>query len=306
MENHAHAIAAVSFVLVILAGVVGAYYWFTAGKAEPRVYRIVASESVGGLQPSAPVTFKGLVVGHVQRVAFSDRHPAKVKIVFSVQRDALVTESTYAVLARQGIVGGTVLALKLGEGSRARLETSRQSLARIPLREGYWAQLKSGALQSLNRISSVLDRLQQVLDQDNRQHFAAILAQLDQATQKFVKIERRLLPVLNALPGLMDVVRQTLVQSQTLLARASQLAQAARQPLKKVGAAADAMQAVMRTFQQQLLPDLSRLSDSLARTSRALRKLSQQLQAHPQSLLFGAPEPAPGPGEPGFDRRDGR
>lgn len=305
MENRSHAIVAVSFLIVCLLGTAAGYYWLTARPDEPRHFRILTDLSVGGLQAQSPVTFKGLLVGHVQRVDLAEQQPAKVEILFTVRREAVMTESTYAVIASQGIVGGTALALKLGAGSRERLQTSRQAPARIPLRKGYLARLKNKAMTTLNSLKEVLARLQAVLDADNRQHFAAILAQLDEATRKLVTIESRLMPFVTALPGLAEKLRKTLAKSQTFLARASQAAQTAHQSLAQIRKTAETAQALLRQIRRQL-PEFARLSDSLLRTSRALRKLAKQLQAHPQSLIFGAPSPPPGPGEPRFGNQEAR
>lgn len=306
MENRSHAIVAVTFLVVFSAGAVVVYYWLAANQGEPRYYRVVTGQSVGGLQAQSPVTFKGLLVGHVQSVDFAEQQPAKVEIVFSVRPDAMVTESTYGVLARQGIVGGIALALKLGEGSRSRLETSREQPAQIPLREGLLARVKEKGMESLTRINHILARVEALLGEDNRAHLSAILRQLDQATRQLVAIEKRLLPVMDALPGLVETAQQTLEQSQALLANAAELAESAEQPIEQIGETAETAQVFMREITQDVLPEISRLSDSLERTARSLRQLSQQLQARPQSLIFGAPEPQPGPGEPGFGTGDSR
>src|SRR5699024_4115028 len=137
-------------------------------------------------------------------------------------------------------------------------------------------------------------------------HLGAIIAQLDEVTRQLVTIESRLLPTVQTLPSLVDKVGQTREQSQVLLARVSELATAAEQPVGQCGETAETAQAFMRDLNQQLLPEITRLSDNLARTSRSLRQLSQQLQARPQSLIFGAPAPPPGPGEPGFGTQDAR
>lgn len=306
MENRAHAVIAVTFLIVFSAGAVMIYYWLAQGPGEPRYYRIATSQSVGGLEVQSPVTFKGLLVGHVQTIGFDAQHPAKVEIVFSVQPDAMVTVSTYAVLQREGIVGGTALVLKLGEGSRARLETRRDAPARIPLRKSLLARIQNKGMESLSRINHILARMQVLLDKDNRKHLSAILSQLDQATRKLVMIEDRLLPVTRKLPALIASTQQALEQSQVLLTHASRLAESAQQPVEQIGETAETAQATMRQITQQMLPEIARLSDSLARTSQSLRELSQQLQANPESLIFGAPEPQPGPGEPGFGTGDAR
>jgi phospholipid/cholesterol/gamma-HCH transport system substrate-binding protein len=59
MENRAHAIVAVVFLLVFSAGAVLVYYWLADRPDEPLAYEIVTSESVDGLAEQSDVRFKG-------------------------------------------------------------------------------------------------------------------------------------------------------------------------------------------------------------------------------------------------------
>ncbi|HET7370892.1 MAG TPA: MlaD family protein [Gammaproteobacteria bacterium] len=311
MENKSHAIIAVTFLIVFSFAAILVYYWLSHQEPEPHLYKIVTSQGVGGLQAKSPVTFKGLLVGHVQKVSFDEQDPAKVDVLFTVSADTLVTESTYAVLQMQGITGGKALALKLGEGARKPLKTSHDNPALIPLHKGLLAKLQSVARKDLKKINDIISSVQALLNDKNQKHLAQTIEQIDAATRKIVTIENNLMPVVKTLPKLAKSAQQTLDQSHALLAQATELAQAAKKPIKKAGDAADALANLTATgeqiatkLQRQTLPDIDQLSDSLLHTSESLQQLSQQLQTNPQSLIFGAPKPQPGPGEPGFGSQD--
>ena len=49
-----------------------------------------------------------------------------------------------------------------------------------------------------------------------------------------------------------------------------------------------------------LAPRLNELGSELSATSRQLKRVLQMVEESPQSLVFGAPRPSPGPGEAGF------
>lgn len=307
MENRSHAIIAVSFLIFFSIAAILVYYWLSHQQPEPRLYKIVTSQSVGGLAVKSPVYFKGLLVGHVQEIAFDKKDRAKVDVLFTVAKGVLVTKSTYAVTQLQGITGGSALALKLGKGSREPLKTSEDNPARIPLHEGLLAKLQSVGRKDLKKINDIISSAQQLLNDRNQQHLANTIQQLDEATKKIVAIENQLLPVVKMMPGLAKSAKQTLDQSHALLARANDLAEAAKKPIKKVGDAADSLAAltasgehIANTMAHQTLPDIDKLSESLLRTSKSIDALSEQLQANPQSLIFGGSKPKPGPGEPGF------
>ncbi|HCX33853.1 MAG TPA: MCE family protein, partial [Rhodocyclaceae bacterium] len=49
------------------------------------------------------------------------------------------------------------------------------------------------------------------------------------------------------------------------------------------------------------LPRANALLRELAAGARSLRRLAEEIESEPQSLVFGRRSPAPGPGESGFE-----
>src|SRR5699024_1920077 len=111
MENRAHAVVAISFLVVFSVGAVLIFYWLSSGPDTPRVYRIITQHSVAGLAPQSRVMFKGLQVGRVHSIRFDPQDHSRVMIDFRVRRDAWITHATYAVLATKGLIGGNILQL---------------------------------------------------------------------------------------------------------------------------------------------------------------------------------------------------
>ncbi|MGN6314343.1 MAG: MlaD family protein [Rhodanobacteraceae bacterium] len=300
MENRAHAIIAVCFLVAFSAAGVLVFLWLSSGPGEPRAYRIITTDSVGGIAPQTQVQFKGLEVGHVTRVRFDPRDRSRVIVDFRVRRDTYVTRATYAVVSMQGLTGGKTLELKLGEGSRAPLATSDDHPALIQLRKGLLDQLEESAQQDMHDIHEILASTRALLDADNRTHLSASIRQLDAATAKLDQIEAQLLPAAARMPSLLKSAQQSLDQSHALLANANRIAQDAREPVRKAGQVEDTLQHLGNKLDKQTAPDIEALSASLTRTSRLLEQLIRELKAKPQSLIFGPPQPPPGPGEPGF------
>ena len=63
------------------------------------------------------------------------------------------------------------------------------------------------------------------------------------------------------------------------------------------GKAVDAVGADVRRFGTETLPELERLMGELGVLSTALRRLAEQTERDPRSLLFGRKPAPPGPGE---------
>lgn len=306
MENRAHAIVAVGFLIVFSVGAVLIFYWLSTGPGEPRLYRIVTRQSVAGLSPQSSVEFKGLLVGHVDSIRFDPRDRSRVIVDFRVRRDTYVSEATYAVLAMQGLMGGKILQLKLGDGSSQPLDTSAGQPAHIPLRKGMIAQLKDAAKQNLQTLHAVLSGAKAIVGADNRAHITALLQHLNTLSASLVGLEQQLTPAVAQLPQLLSTTRKTLDQAQALLASADKLVKQAHGPVAQAGAAAATIGNVGQALNKRTLPDIDVLVTSLTRTSRLLQDLVSELAAKPQSVIFGPPEPRPGPGEPGFNINAGQ
>ncbi|HJP98752.1 MAG TPA: MlaD family protein [Rhodanobacteraceae bacterium] len=304
MENRAHAIVAVCFLIVFAVAAALIVYWLSSGPSEPVSYRIVTSQSVAGLAPQSQVEFKGIAVGHVQRIRFDPKDRSRVIVDFNVQQGTYITHATYAVLSMHGITGGETLELKLGKGSREPLATNDKDPAKIPLRKGLLAQLEDSAKQSMKDLQAVLDNAKKVLDDENREHISASIRQIDAATAKLVQIETELMPAMKQMPALMQSAQKSLDESHALLTNANRVAVEARTPVRKAGKVEDTIQHLGRKLDRQTAPDVEALSQSLSRTSRQLEDLIRELKAKPQSLIFGPAAPPPGPGEPGFQNHD--
>lgn len=301
MENRAHAIVAVVFLLVFSAGAILVYYWLADRPDEPLAYEIVTSQSVGGLAEQSDVRFKGLLVGHVAKLGFDPDDHSRVVMRLQLKRDAYVTHATYAEVAMQGLTGGSVVELKLGKGSRAPLATSDKHPARIPMHQSLLDFLASSARKDMQDLQDVLASARKVLDSDNRQHIAASLQQIDTATRKLAIIEAQL-------PALLDNVQHSVVQSRALIAHADALVRDAQTPVRDAAKLEASIQALAESSRQlsdklnsQTVPNVDTLSESLLRTSRQLDEVLGELKAKPQSLIFGPPRHPPGPGEPGFN-----
>jgi phospholipid/cholesterol/gamma-HCH transport system substrate-binding protein len=300
MENRSHAIVAVGFLLVFIVGAIGLYSWLSNQHAEPLPYEIITSQSVGGLSAQSEVHFKGLVVGHVTDIGFDPHDRSHVIIHFKLRPHTYVTHATYAVVAKQGLTGGSALELKLGHGSRAPLATSQAHPARIPLHPSLLASLENSAKQDMQDVHDVLGSAKKLLNQTNRKHLAATIAQLDTATGKLAAIETRLEPTLQQLPALVKNLNRSVTDADQLVRTAKMPVQNAVQLEASIGAMAKSTRQLTQSLNRQTVPQVGVLSRKLQKTSGQLDQLLRELQAKPQSLIFGPPQRPPGPGEPGF------
>ncbi len=307
MESRAHALVALVFLALLTLGLIAAGLWMHHSEPKGKVYDVLSPYSVSGLQSQAAVRFKGVKVGEVQSIGFDPKNPRLVRVRIRVARDTPITRATFAELQPQGVTGLSYLSLSDSGTDFAPIAHPSGEPPVIPMHPSFIEALSRNGESLVNQGNTLAQRLNAVLDERNRRHFAQTIAHLDQATAELVTLERSLEPALAELPATIAATRSTMEASHSLLLHLNDLAVSAQAPLASVTAAARSVQLLsaaglssIETLNYQTLPELNQLSSQLAQSSRRLGKLSENLEDAPQSLVFGRKPPPPGPGQPGF------
>src|SRR3954469_25967981 len=136
MENKAHAMAAGLFVVAVAALLLVLAGWLTRDTGVRDAYEISTRESVSGLQPQAAVRYRGVDVGKVDDIGFDPKAQGHVLIKLEVDRQAPVTQGTFATLGYQGVTGLAFVQLDDDGKPAAKLERPGGNPPRIPLRPG--------------------------------------------------------------------------------------------------------------------------------------------------------------------------
>jgi phospholipid/cholesterol/gamma-HCH transport system substrate-binding protein len=304
MENKAHALAAGAFVLVVTALLVALAVWLTRDTGVRQAYALSTRDAVTGLQPQAPVRFKGVLVGKVTEIAFDPQVKGQVLVSIAVDRSAPVTSSTFAMLGYQGVTGLAFVQLDDSGESREPLRSTDGTPPRIPLRPGLMGRLSDQGGQVLNQLEIASRRINELLAPDNPKGVARVVATTGDAVQSVnqlatdvnVLLKAQLDPKKLNVPQLVQDTRATL---QSLQATSDQT-RSAVQRLGDKGGALDKLTEGADVLMGTTLPRVNRMSDDATRTARQLNRTVTNLNENPQSLLYGNGPVAPGPGEPGF------
>ncbi|HRD92692.1 MAG TPA: MCE family protein, partial [Accumulibacter sp.] len=100
------------------------------------------------------------------------------------------------------------------------------------------------------------------------------------------------------------LLRATLARSERAAAEATPLMVEARALIVRLQAVSDKVDLMIGDPSPSgigaLAPRLNELGSELSANSRQLQRVLQMLEESPQSIVFGSPKPAPGPGEAGF------
>ena len=298
------------FTIALLVATVLIGLWFNRDKTEMAPYEIVTTQSIPGLNPQATVRYRGLEIGRVDAIEFDPRVTGQILIRLSVDETSPITSTTYASLGYQGVTGIAFIQLDDERTGSPRLATGGERIARIPLRAGLLDQLEDRGLAILTKAEQITASLDELLSPENRATMVGAFESVDRAAEAYAAIPQRLDPVLDQLPALVTKVDRSMDSINTLAASATSMTrnydnlatrlQAPDGPIERLNTTIGALGAATSELELETLPHVVQMTDEARASLRAVRRTANSFSDRPQSILFGTPGDAPGPGEPGF------
>jgi phospholipid/cholesterol/gamma-HCH transport system substrate-binding protein len=296
MENRSHAMLAGLFTLVFLVAAAVAAIWISKKNVPLKLYELVASSPVTGLSIQSQVRYQGVPVGRVQSLRFIEDKPGQVRILIGVDPKAPVTEATWAEIVTTGVTGISNVELRDNGSSSVRLNSSPEHLAEIPIKPSFLERLQSQGGGMLASVERVLAQVEKITNDENLASITTSLKNTARLTENAALLTERLNRSVEALePGLKKFpkVMDGLSESINKL-------NAPNGPMQQATLSLRGIQEMVAQLRVSTLPDLTALSVSVTDAARAFTLTSRQLGQSPQSLIFGLPRAAAGPGEAGF------
>jgi phospholipid/cholesterol/gamma-HCH transport system substrate-binding protein len=314
MENRSHALMTGFFTIALLVATVLAGIWFNRDRVERVPYEIATVQSIPGLNPQAAVRYRGLEVGKVDEIIFDKTKTGQILIRLSVDKEAPVTNTTFATLGYQGVTGIAFIQLDDEKVGSPILASSAERIARVPLRPGFLDQLEKRGLVILEKAEQMTTRFNDMVSPDNQKVILGAFDKVGKAADAIEALPNQLEPTLARLPALTGKMEQSLASFNEFSGAATktvrnydQLAsslQGPDGPVAKLNATVErvggSLEAVTSELEMQTLPHLVTMADEARTSLRAVRRTANTFSDRPQSILFGAPNGTPGPGEPGF------
>jgi phospholipid/cholesterol/gamma-HCH transport system substrate-binding protein len=303
VENRAYALAAGLFVVGLVALLITAALWLSGGPRGGAPYDLITPRSVAGLAPGAPVRLHGVEVGQVESIRFDPLDRRLVRVRVRISPDALLMQDSWAHLASLGISGTPYIELGYPDGSSIVLQTSESEPARIALTPTGLAQLSDSSGELLRSLQGTLARVNAILTPENAAQLSQLLAESHKAASQIRVLSEQLTPAARDAGGLVARGRVVLETTHRTVEHADELLLAVRArggTLDTLREDAEGARELEQTLLRDTLPELAELAQRLQRNSDTLEQLLREVRDRPQSVLFGAPPGAPGPGEPGF------
>jgi len=307
MENRSHALTTGFFTITLLIAAILYGLWFNRDRVERTPYVIATAQSIPGLNPQAPIRYRGLEVGRVGSIAFDPKVAGQIVVTMNINTDAPITTTTFASLGYQGVTGIAFISLDDDKVGSPLLPSSADHPARIPLRQGFFDQLEKRGKEILSQTEEVTNRLNELLSPEHQKVMLGAFADVSETAQKYRELPEKLQPTIDRLPALAEQTQKTLNSVTALANDVNKLTTGLQAPggpierittqVERIGSSVDA---VAGGIELDTLPQVNSLSDDTRASMRALRKTMNKINDRPQSLIFGAPGTPPGPGEEGF------
>ena len=141
-------------------------------------YTVRFTVSVSGLEVGAQVKYNGVRVGQVEAVKINRENVSEVVVTLSLDHETPIKKDTRAVLNMSGITGLKFIELTLGSRESDFLEPGDE----IPAGESFLDRLSGQAEEIAQKAELVLNNVNKMLDEENRQRVTAVLANVEEFT----------------------------------------------------------------------------------------------------------------------------
>jgi len=310
METRSNHVLVGSVVLILLAVLALFFVWISrAGGKTEKEYDIFFKQSVDGLNKGSMVAFSGVATGQVKSIQLWKPDPQFVRVRVTVDDETPILEGTTATI--QGSFTGTSTVQLDGAAKGApEIKCPEENpkaacplgVPVIPTKPGGIGALLSSAPQLLERISTLTERLTEMLSDKNQQSITGILANTNRLTAALA----------DRGPELAATIAETRITLQKAGVAAQQIGELAgstnsminsdvRPAMKNLNGAIASAQHSMETldaavgdarpglqaFSKQTIPEVGQLVRDLRVMSQALSSVAEKVDQNGAGSLLG-------------------
>ncbi len=184
METRASYILVGSFVLGLIAALVGVAVWLAGIEFDkaPAKYLTYFKGDVTGLGIGSAVRYRGVPVGTVRNIRLDPKNVERVQVLMEVSVDTPIKEDTVAQLALQGITGVAFIQLTGGTRTAARLGAADGKTPIITSKQSLLQEVVGKLPQVVNKAVLVADRIGDLFNKQNLDALSATLANVENFT----------------------------------------------------------------------------------------------------------------------------
>lgn len=311
METRSNHVLVGAVVLILLAVLALFAVWLARiNTANENEYDIFFKQAVDGVNKGSNVAFSGVPAGQVKDIALYPPDPSLVRVRISVNKDVPVLQGTTATIQGVGFTGVSQIQLDGAVKGAPPIVCPEQNprsvcplgVPIIPTKQGGLGALLSSAPRLLERLSTLTERLTELLSDKNQASISGILANTNRLTGELAKgapdMRAAIAELRNTVKQAGFAAEQIGNLSSTTDRMLSQDVGPAMKDLRKAIASADrSMVALERTlgkadvgideFSTRTMPEVSQLIQDLREMAASLQSVAEKIDKGGAGSLIG-------------------
>ncbi len=313
--------------LLLAAILIFTVLWLASGGTLQKKYDLylaIVEESVAGLNVNAPVKYNGVDVGKVKNIQLDPSNPERVQLIFAIERGTPIKVDTVAVLKTQGLTGIAYVELDGGAKNAAPLlATGQQKYPVIQTKPSLSTRLENMLTTLLTKLDSTTNNIDSLISQENQQAFKSALADIAivsktiaarkteidagivnaaRTADNTARATQKLNPMIDKIEPVIDQLNVTIAQINQSALAIEKAGDAAAIASTNAGKSVESVGSNIDAYTKETLPEVQRLLGELNTLSTALKRLVEQTERDPASLLRGRSPVPDGPGESSSER----
>ncbi|MES2441739.1 MAG: MlaD family protein [Pseudomonadota bacterium] len=313
METRSNHVLVGAVVLILLAVLALFTVWLARlSGGNEREYDIFFKQAVDGLSPGSAVTFSGVPSGQVKAIEFWQPDPQFVRVRISVKDDVPILQGTLASI-QGSFTGPSTVQLDGAVKGAPPIACPAQNpkaacplgVPVIPAKPGGIGALLSSAPKLLERLTTLTERLTELIGDKNQDSIAGILANTNKLTRALadrgpeiaatlaetrVTIEKAGIAAeqIGQLAGTTNGILADDVRP--MIANLNRTIASAQKSMETLDATIGDARPGLQAFSKKTVPEIGQLVQDLRQMSMALSSVAEKLDSGGAGSLIGAPK----------------
>jgi phospholipid/cholesterol/gamma-HCH transport system substrate-binding protein len=304
METRSNHVLVGGVVLGLLVALLAFAVWLAGfNTATENRYDIFFKTSVDGLAKGSSVNFSGVPVGKVEEIKLLPDSPEFVRVRIAIDQGTPILQGTTATIAGVGFTGVSQINLDGAVKDAPPIdEPGPYGVPVIPTKPGALGELLSSAPELLQRLSTLSERLTQLLNDKNQKSISGILANVDRLSGDLAD---RGPEIAAALANLKDAVEKAGIAAEKIgtlaettnglmtsdvkpaLANLNKATAAARHTLESLDAAITDARPGIKAFSSETVPQINQTVRNLNEMSETLNAIATKLDRGGAGAVLG-------------------
>jgi phospholipid/cholesterol/gamma-HCH transport system substrate-binding protein len=302
METRANHVWVGTITLVLLAALAAFVIWIARlNQGAQNEYDIFFKQSVDGLAKGSEVAYAGVPVGQIGQIELWPQDPSFIRVRIRVDEKVPITVGTTATI-QGSFTGVSDIQLEGAQkGAPPIVEPGPEGVPVIPTKAGGLGAILSNAPLLLERLATLTENLNLLLNEDNRKSLSGILENTNKMTRDISSATPEFRGAMVELQGSLAQARLTLQSFQNVADKAdavlgnegNSLAVQLRQTLGSAQTAMDQLNKTLQTAQPALtqvstttIPSAEAAIRDLRATTRALRNVTEKIDEQGAGALL--------------------